>query len=234
MEKQLIETNVVKPKLAILHNEIEYRLLSFEFEKNLDDGIFDIESYMASHNGFGQPDAYKDSLYAKAKELWRIYADTLREAKFTFYLNRKQYRYLTTLLNEKLEYDVNTVFLAIELTNMLGTWVQSTDKHKNDTELKGFTSDATEITYMYHLIAKHTVKGLSENTYLFAEILKKIGEISKIINYYDTAAKNLSKVIQDWVAAFEPQEDNQQVENATEETVPAKKLAPKKKKETID
>ncbi|NBP59033.1 hypothetical protein EBU71_21290, partial [bacterium] len=51
--------------------------------------------------------------------------------------------------------------------------------------------------------AKHKVKGLQHGSYRFAEILRKIGAISKIIAYYDTAAKNLSKDIQNWVASFE-------------------------------
>lgn len=230
MEKQTLETNVIKPRLSIFQNEVEYRLITVENEKKLDEGIEAIETFMANNHGFGKADEVKDKLYADAKELWTSYASILRDNTFyTFYLNRKQFNFITTLLRDKLEYDVNTVFLAIELTNMLGEWISS-DKHKDDEELKGFTSDATEITYMYHLIAKHKVKGLTKDTYLFAEILKKIGDISKIINYYDTAAKNLSKEIQDWVASFEPQESSPE----KEETVKAKKVSPKKQKEVSE
>ena len=38
---------------------------------------------------------------------------------------------------------------------------------------------------------------------MFAEILRKIGFISKVISYYDTNAKSLNKDIQDWAATFE-------------------------------
>ena len=225
MEKQTIETNVIKPKLSIFSDEVEYRLISSETEKQLDKGIDDIESFMVKNHGYGQPDEIKDQLYTDAKILWNKYAEILRESKYTFYLNRKQYSFLTTLLRDKLEYDVNTIFLAIELTNMLGDWVSS-EKHKSDKELKGYTSDATEVTYMYHLIAKHKVIGLTSNSYLFAEILKKIGDISKIISYYDTAAKNLSKSIQEWVGSFEPQDQNIEKEEKSD-SIKAKKVSPK-------
>jgi hypothetical protein len=102
-----------------------------------------------------------------------------------------------------MEYDVNSVFLAIELTDMLGEWIKQ-GTSKDDQILQEYTTDATEITYIYHLIAKHKVKGLGNSTYRFAEVLKRIGAISKIIAYYDTHAKNFSKDIQDWVASFEP------------------------------
>jgi hypothetical protein len=230
MEKQTIETNVVKPKLSIFVEEVEYRIITPETETQLDSGIAEIEKFIANNHGFGETDAVKDLLYADAKSLWNKYAAALRDASFTFYLNRDEYRFLVTLLKDKLEYDVNTVFLAIELTNMLGEWVQS-EKHKGDDDVKGFMVDATEITYIYHLIAKHKIKGLTKDTYTFAYTLRKIGDISKIISYYDTAAKNLSKEIQEWVANFEPREEAPTEHATTEESVKAKKLAPKKKRE---
>lgn len=200
--KPQVETNVVKPSLSIFENETEYRLISFESETSLDSAIAKIEEFIKSNTGTGKTEDEKDMLYYDAKQLWNQYAAILRDVEFTFYLNRKQYQYLTELLRDKLEYDVNTIFLAIELTDMLGQWV-SEGSAKDDITIKGYKSDATEITYIYHLIAKHKVKGLSNSSYMFAQVLRKIGEISKVINYYDTSAKNLSTEIQKWVASWE-------------------------------
>lgn len=202
MEKQQYETSVVKPKLSILENNQEYRLISMQDEVSLDTTISSIENYMTSYEGKGKTELEKDSLYAGAIDLWNQYASLLKNVKYTFYLNRKQYQFLTDLILEKLEYDVNTVFFAIELTNMLGEW-KSEGSSKDESSVKGYTSDATEVTYIYHLIAKHKVKGLSNSSYRFAEVLKRIGDISKVIGYYDTHAKNFSKEITDWVASFE-------------------------------
>ena len=203
MEKPILDNHVIKPRISFNVESAEYRIISLEDEVNLDNKIDVIYNFMNNNKGFGQSDEHKDELYARAKELWKDYAAQLRDVKYTFWMNRKQFQYITTLLLEKLEYDVNTVFLAIELTNMLGSWKKE-GTLKNDTEFKTYTGDATEVTYMYHLIAKHKIKGLTNEAYLFADVLRKIGDISKVINYYDTAAKNLSKEIQEWVAAFEP------------------------------
>lgn len=208
MENQTIETNVVKPSLSHFEKDQEWRLVSFSDEIALDSKIKEMEDFMNNNHGRGKTELEKDNLYTAAKNLWEEYATVLRGVKFTFYLNRKQYQFLTDLLLERMEYDVNTVFLAIELTDMLGNWRQ-TGVAKDDDGVRGYTTDATEITYIYHLIAKHKVKGLSNASYRFAEVLRKIGSISKIIAYYDTAAKNLSKEIQQWVASFD---DNVEVE----------------------
>jgi hypothetical protein len=204
-QKPQYETQVVKPEVSFYENEQTLRVISFEDEIFLDTKISGIENLLATEHGLGKLEVEKDQLYYSAQMSWKEYIQRLKGVKFTFHLNRKQYNFLTNLLIQKLEYDVNTVFLAIELTSMLGSWeVSKTNKDaKNDTELKAYTADATEITYMYHLIAAYKPKGLTADTYLFAEILRRIGFISKAIGYYDNYAKSLNKDIQDWCATFE-------------------------------
>ena len=203
VKKPMLENSVIKPKLTMTFNETEYRLISSEDETNLDTTIEGIEAFITSNDGKDKSETEKDDLYTNAKELWGSLAHLLKETNYTFYLNRKQYHFLKELLEEKLEYDVNTVFVAIELYNMLGQWKESGAKQTNDKEIKGYSADATEITYIYHLISKHKVKGLGSSTFLFTEILRKIGDLSKIISYYDNKAKSLSKEIQDWVVTFD-------------------------------
>ena len=83
----------------------------------------------------GKSEEEKDQLYTTAKEIWGDLAQVLKNTKYTFYLNRKQYHFLKDLLEEKLEYDVNTVFVAIELYNMLGQWKESGAKQTNDKDI---------------------------------------------------------------------------------------------------
>lgn len=203
MNKENIQTNVVKPKLSFYENEKEHVILKSDFEVELDRKEAEIEKYMSENEGKDKSDEEKDELYRQAQILWNDYADEMREAKYQFYLNRPQYNFLTDLILTKMEYDVNTVFLAIELSNTLRR-LKETQNFNDDKELNGFEVNATEITYIYHLISKHKVKGLDKKSYSFAEVLKRIGDISKIVNYYDGIGKNLSTEIQNWVASFDP------------------------------
>lgn len=233
-QNKQLDNHVVKPQLVIFtkDSDVEYRLVSQNDEKSLDSTIEEIQTLMREKNGKGKSEKEKDDLYGEGKELWEKYANLLRNTKYTFYLNRKQYQFLTNLLTSELEYDVNTLFLAIELTNMLGTW-KNTSSHSNDNELKGYTADATEVTYIYHLISKYKIKGLTNASYRFAEVLRKIGDISKIIAYYDTHAKSFSKEIQDWVASFEDgvEIEKLQVENTSTDTESTTKSKKSSKKE---
>jgi hypothetical protein len=214
-----IQTNVIKPKLDFFENDNNYLILDSDFETDLDQKMEAIDTYIHGNSGKGKLDPEKDELYKNAQELWKDFAKVLRDSKYNFYLNRKQWKFLTDLILLKLEYDVNTVFFAIDLIVLLDSMRES--KFENDKELKSFKVDATEITYVYHLISKHKVKGLTRDAFTFSEVLKRIGDISKVFNYYDTTAKNLSKDIQDWVLTFDDGVISDKFKNSEEETVKA-------------
>jgi hypothetical protein len=222
-----IETNVVKPDLRLFENETEYLILEKNQENLLDNRIKDVEDFMKNNSGKGKSDNEKDELYKNAQELYKEYVNILRDAKYNFFLNRPQHKFLTDLILTKLEYDTNTVFFAIELTNMMGGMRNA--KFNDDKDLISFSVNATEITYIYHLISKHKVKGLCKDAYMFSQVLTRIGGISKIFNYYDAFAKNLTSEIQDWVVTFE---DGVVSEKFKEEVVEANVSKPKKKEKS--
>jgi hypothetical protein len=196
-----IETNVVKPEIKFFFDEKEYTIIDSSNENFLDQKIKSVEDLIAKSNGRGKSEEEKDELYKNAQELLKDYVSGLRDTKYNFYLNRIQWKFLTDLIITKLEYDVNTIFFAIELTDLLGS--MRSVKFADDKELISFPVNATEITYIYHLISKYKLKGLTKDTYTFSEILLTIGGISKLFNYYDGHIKNLSGDIQDWVSSFE-------------------------------
>lgn len=196
-----IETNTVKPDLSFQDNNLMYSIIDKTEEERLDSKIKDIQEYMSSNYGQKKNEEEKDELYKEAQRLWHLFVENLKEAKYNFHLNKSEHKFLTDLILSKLEYDVNTVFFAIELTNLLGGMKDV--KFTTEKDLVSFPVNATEITYIYHLISKHKVKGLTKDAYTFSKILIKIGNISKIFNYYETSSKNLSKDIQDWILTFE-------------------------------
>jgi hypothetical protein len=196
-----IETNTVKPQLSITNEGVEHLILSLQEESLLDSKVADVENYMSSNVGKDKTDEEKDELYKEAQVLWYNFVNSLKEAKYNFFLNRAEHKFLTDLILTKLEYDVNTIFFAIELTNTMGGMKDA--KYVNDKDVVAFPVNATEITYIYHLISKHKIKGLTKDAYTFSKLLLKIGDISKIFNYYEATSKNLSKEIQDWIVTFD-------------------------------
>jgi hypothetical protein len=204
-----IETNVVKPEVGFKKEEHEYLLINNENEQKLDSDIEEIYNFIKNNTGKGKTNAEKDSLYLESQRLWKIYITDLESAKYNFYLNKEQWKFLTDLVLHKLDYDVNSVFFAIELKELFDS-MKSTKYSSN--EYIPYSVNATEVTYIYHLISKHTVKGLTKDSYLFSEVLLLIGAISKIFNYYDATGKNLSADIQDWVATFEEGVDFEKIE----------------------
>lgn len=218
-----IETRVVKPSISFFENDVNNLIISAQEESNLDSKVKEVEDYMLNNSGKGKTEQEKDELYQNAQTLWHDYSSALKSAKYNFYLNRVQYRFLTDLILTKMEYDVNTVFFAIELTDMMASMKGA--KYTDDNSLSAFSVNATEITYIYHLISKHKVKGLSKDAYTFSQILYRIGGISKLINYYEATHKSLATDIQNWVLTFE---DGVEMEETS------KKKSTKKEKEVSE
>jgi hypothetical protein len=205
--KPEIETQVVKPKMFTHFEKEEYRIISETDEKNLDESVLKIEKFIGFNHGIGKTESEKDDLYVQAKKLWVEYVEVFKQIKLNFYLNQEQFDYFTEMLRDKIEYDINTIFFAIELTDTLGNWVIRNDENTENV-VKSYDIDALSANYLYHLISTVKVQGLTKESYLFAQVLKKIHEVVKVVNFYDNHAKSLSKSIQDWVASFEPQQPN--------------------------
>jgi len=199
--KEKFENVVNKPELTFFENEEMFRIMDFDVESSLDSKIESVEKYMSDNNGTGMTDLEKDAIYANAQSIYVDYKNELREAKFNFYFNRPQYNLLSDLLLKKLEYDVNTLFVALELDNMLKS-IHGT-KFKNNKDLTVVKMNATELTYVYHLIQGYKVKGLTNEAFTFASLLNRIGDASKIINYYDAKAKSLVEDIQKWALTLD-------------------------------
>jgi hypothetical protein len=188
-------------------NEEEFRILSEVTEESLDSAVKNVENFISYNDGKGHTDQEKDYLYGEAKRLWENYVKVLRDTKFTLYLNTQQFDYFSKILREDIEYDINTIFFGIELTNTLGTWFKQ--NIESDVELSSYESDPVSFNYINHLISTIKIKGLTDEAYLFSQVLKKVNEIMKVVNFYDNHAKSLSKDIQEWVANFE--ESNESV-----------------------
>lgn len=204
--KPEIETQVIKPKMVTKFEDKEFRILDEQIEKDMDQAVKDIENYISFNHGLGKSEKDKDELYLNAKKLWENYVSIFKKVSLKFYLNEDQFQYFTEMLRDKIEYDVNTIFFAIDLTDTLGKWITQESKGKKG--VKSYDIDPVSANYLFHLISTVKVKGLTEEAYLFSQVLKKIHEVIKIVNFYDNHAKTLSKEIQDWVASFEPQMPN--------------------------
>lgn len=190
----------VKPEMIFTEKDVEYRLLSNDVESQMDNSISEFHNFIKEEKGIGFTEEQLDAIYLRAQNYIKDLKRELRDSKFSFYMNRPQYTFLTNLILKKLDYDVNTVFIAIELTDLM---VGMRDlKYQDDKSYIPVQMTPTEVTYLYHLISTYKVKGLHHDAYTFASILRRIGEISKIINFYDNESKTLTSEITIWAATL--------------------------------
>ncbi len=198
---------VNKPALEFeAKNGEKIRLVSEEDEKFLDERYDEILNYMREKHDQNTTSEEKDKLYGELIAMWSEVSGKkrgrLNEISFNLILHRDECKYLTDLLRTKSEYTVDTVFYAMELDAMVSDLLANS-KFENDLEAKSINMTTVDLHYLYHIISKHTVKGLGKGTYTFASIITRIGESSRVFNYFKTRYDALHAAISYWGASLD-------------------------------
>ena len=195
-----------KPDLTFkAKNGENLRILSTEDEKFLEEKYKEIIDFMVDNHSQKHEEEVKNNLYGQLQEMWLTVSGKtgkMNDISFNLILYRDEYKYILDLLRNKIEYNVDTVFYGLELEKMIKQMIEE-DKFEEEEQAKGFIMTSTDIYYLYHLLSTHTVKGLSRQSYLFAEIIKRIALSSNVFNHYKSKYDNLSKAIQMWVASLD-------------------------------
>lgn len=199
-KKEKLENYTQKPNM-FSESRNDVRLISEEIESTLDNQYKMAMSIMDSNMEIIDDENRKDELYQEVINAYNDMRNVLLTAKYNFSLTSNEVEYINSILRNETKYDVNTIFVGINLVKLLDAWLDTKGKSKDELL---YEATQTDITLIYHLIAEHKIKGINKHAYLFASILTKIGEISKIINYYDNLNKNINQfAIKKWLPTIE-------------------------------
>lgn len=208
MSQEIKEIVIVeKPDVQFVDlSENKVRMISSDDETYLEEKAKELIEYMRNNHNQDISDESKDNLYLELQKMWNEVSGKnggrLNSINFYLVLHRQEYNYLVSLLRNKMEYDVDTIFFAMELDSMLGAMADD-NKFENDKTAKQFDMTPVDVHYLYQLLSRHKVKGLSKESYYFAEIIKRIAMSSKIFNYYKETYTNIAKAVQLWVASLD-------------------------------
>lgn len=202
--KEIVITE--KPDLTISgDNGNLVRVISVEDESYLESTYTEIIQFMRDNHSQLLEGEEKDGLYLQLQDMWNVVSGKsggkLNDISFNLILSRDEFKYLTDLITNKMEYTVDTIFFAEELIDMINS-MRKDDKF-TEGELKSFNMTPVDIHYLYQLLSVHTVKGLSKQSRNFANIIRRIALASKVFNYYKELYVNLSKAIGMWVYSLD-------------------------------
>ncbi len=150
----------------------------------------------------------REAQYNVYRELITSYGKTLGETKYNLLLTKDEYLYLKTLVLKKIDYDRQNLFVGLLVRDNF-FYKYDTEKNAGRTELyieatlEAFPLDINEITRISHLTGLHTIQGLDNKADVFANVIKKIGDISKIFDVYNSRGNELSEQGGNWLQGFE-------------------------------
>lgn len=186
-------------------------IISENDKKRLDDLIASINEIYTT--AISPEKEQREKQFAEYRDSIMLYGKTLSEVKYNLLLTKEEYLYLKALILNKLEYDRQNLFVGLLVRDNF-FYKYDTEKSSNRTALfksetnqvEVFSLDINEITRISHLTGLHTIKSLDEKADLFANFIKKIGDISKIFDIYNSRGQELSETGGNWLQGFEKYE----------------------------
>jgi hypothetical protein len=181
----------------------------------------------------------KDKAFGEYRETMIKYGGTLSKIKFNFGLKESEYKLIRKIIFQELEYDRQDLFIALSVRDNFFDVVETAEWQK--TKFKGgedaveiFKIDIHDITRISHLIGQYKIKGLNKVATSYAEVIRKIGDISKIFEHYNKLGEQMSEAGGNWIQNLEKEpvdETEEKVEvNGEERVLVDKKIQPKSKK----
>ncbi len=159
----------------------------------------------------------RDAQYSKYRELITSYGKTLGEIKYNLLLSRDEYMFLKNLIINKISYDRQNLFVGLLVRDNF-FYKYDTEKNVAKTSLfvgesivEAFPLDINEITRISHLTGLHEIQGLDKKADIYANIVKKIGDISKIFEIFNSRGQELSEKGGNWLQGFDKYESEQVV-----------------------
>ncbi len=190
-------------------------VLTVENRNKLENIITDLQAIYATP--ISEDKEIREASYTNYGNLITEYGKTLGETKYNLLLKKEEYLYLKNLIMKKISYDRQNLFVGLLVRD---NFFYKFDKNKNHNQTELFTNgdveafqlDINEITRISHLTGLNEIQGLDNKADMFANIIKKIGDISKIFDIYKSKGDNLSEDAGNWIQGFEKFEPLEQVD----------------------
>lgn len=207
LAKQEVSKHTLVEKPSVIYTDLsktEHRLISEENEQLLDSRYEELLQYMRDNYNSTQLSEEKlNEIYEHLVEGWNDISakqtGKLNEVSFNLVLTKREAKFITDLLINKIEYDVDTVWYGMEIRNYLEEVVEKAKSSTNDDLAMELETTASDLTYIYHLVSQYKPVGLKKSTYTFAEILRKIGMSSKMFQYYKAQYERLKSVMEYYI-----------------------------------
>lgn len=221
-------------------NQEQARIQEEELDKLLESGLLislekkeELESFLKKaseiiSSPIPNSEKGKNKLYTEYKDSMKNYGKTLGETTYNFGLTEDEYKTIRKIIYQELEYDRQDLFIALVVKENFFEVVEKGGQHKKafkENDVAIFEIDIHDITRISHLIGKYKVKGLNNMAVNYAEVVRKIGDISKVFENFNRRGEEMSEAGANWIHGLEKSDDAVEVEE--EKVLVDKKIQPK-------
>lgn len=211
-------------KLADLptgNKEADFSILKNDSKEEIENKQEEIIQFLEDNDPNKVDPENKDELFLQAINKWDEMKDIIKNAVCTVKFTNVELKVLDNKLHKNAEYNAETIFYAMHLKKHFLNMLPKTSGG-------AYVSHDIDITFsqsvgLYHIISDIKVKGLSESTYAFANILYTLSEITHVYNYFDRVSAFTSKKIKEWNKGLTLNKNEKEAKEVAEENKKNKK-----------
>lgn len=153
----------------------------------------------------------KDMVFGIAGYLVNKYAAKVTDAKFNISFSMNEFKFLHSVLTERIEFDSNEIFNMSELKEkFLDGAFEAYEETRKMKQSHGFQIEIgiKSLIILFHLFSKHKVKGASGSFELFRDLVAKMADMHKLFNAMNVVKERIGTEYQIWGAGLttEPKE----------------------------
>lgn len=193
------------------------KILKKEDKENIDSLIESINNFYKTE--IPSDKVEREKVYLEYVSKIEEFGKTLSGIVYSFQLSKEEYLFLKDTLLKKLEYDRENVFIALLIRdNFFYKYDTITDPNKTSIKMEDMNGkfvtslpiNINDLTRISHLLGMYTIKDIiSKKADIFASCIGKIGDISKIFNYYKTKGEQLQNGGDNWLKGFEVYDEDE-------------------------
>lgn len=201
----MLDSTIEEVTSEDLHDRNEVIVIASEDAEKSDELLNKIDEFIKANKDVTSMDeSTRNQKYGELKAIWQELSEHINNIGFFFNINKKEYDFIKQYVLGKCIYDHQSVFMGHQLKD---DFFRRAETYMKNGETIKITCN--ESVLLHHLISTGglEVKGLTEKSYNFRNVIMAIGEVNKYYNQLDIASKRAGEEINDWVTGLEKAEE---------------------------
>lgn len=182
-------------------------VLANSFKEPLMSEVSNLENFIISLGNYKNvelDEVKKDELFGEYKGYMKALYENFKVTKYNFTLSEKEFKFLRNQIFRVLKYNRQDNIIALKVRDNFFNLATEAEVYKAG-KVETFQISIDDLTLISHLSSKIEIVGMTVDNDNFSAITEKIANVSRVYEYFNMRAEDISEEVTNWFAGLEPE-----------------------------